>query len=268
MIRIQSAISVIVALSLSIVAHAESASPESSALPALEESPTPPPTSNWDKVKEATGSAYEYGKQKAHQVGSSLATSQANRESTKWTLLGNYAYLDLWVVSKLGMTAAYHDSASTAYELEYLKGSFGFKVFKIDLGSIDEQRISLVKRSFSERNSFNYVYGLFYNRIDIHLGSDLLATVSTSNQAYVEVMELATVGLVWGLGNRWQLKNGMVWGFDWFLVNLPLATVKERTPYIDSTTSEQNRNDTNYVLNVLKKFPAISVFKIQLGLSF
>lgn len=241
------------------------------ALAADEPSQTPQPAekdSTWEKVKEKAAQAYEVGKEKAHAINTSLNEARENRASKNWTITGNYSLYEMWVLSKKGITFAYTPDASISYEFEYMKGSIGFGYFGIDIGEIKEQRISFLARSFNQRNTFNFLAGVYYNKLDITLGSDLLKTLSSDERLHVDLMDLETMGLTWGLGNRWQTKKGFVWGFDWLVINIPLRTTKQKVPYLNSTATENDKDEVKDALKVLKTFPSFGVVKIQLGVSF
>lgn len=228
----------------------------------LTPAPTPPPEpSKWEQIKETATD-------KAKDLHAAMNEIRENRASTKWSVLGDYSLFETWVLSKYGWTLAYNTSPSLSYELEYMKGSLGWGYFGIDIGKISEQKATLLRRSFNQRNTFSFITGVYYSKFDVHLGSDLLATVSGSEQANVNLVELATLGVTWGVGNRWQTKKGYVWGADWFVVNLPLATLNESTPFVNETSSQERRDQVNNAMKLFKHVPTLAVVKIQVGFSF
>lgn len=231
-----------------------------------EEAPAAQPTT-WEKVKEGTGEAVDYGIEKTQDLARSLGKTYLRREATKWSVTGNYSLFEMWVLTKYGFTVGYNRSTASTYELEYMKGSIGFGYFGIDLGEISEQRLAVRWRSYNKRNSFNFTTGLYYNWIDVHLGSDLLSSVS-GYQAKVDVMELQTLGVSWGLGNRWQTSGGFVWGADWLTIHLPLITTKQEHPFIDASNSAAARDDAQDALKIFRRIPSLAALKIQLGFSF
>jgi hypothetical protein len=242
--------------------------------PAPLPSPAPPPAepSKWEKLKdnvtEKAKEAYQVTGEKVKEAQVALSEARDNRSATKWSITGDYSVFETWVLSKYGATIAYNSTPFDTYELEYMKGSFGWGYFGIDIGKISEQKATLLWRSFNQRNTLNFITGIYYDKFDIHLGSDMLATVSGNTQSSVELVELATAGLTWGVGNRWQTKKGFVWGADWFVINVPLTVIREKNSFVDTTTDADKRKETVDAMNVLKHFPAFAVFKVQLGVSF
>jgi len=233
----------------------------------------------WEKVKEKSGEAYEYSKEKAGEavdygaekskdLRRSLGAARERRGNSQWTFTGNYSLFEMWVLTKYGVTVGYNRSPSSTYEFEYMRGSLGFGYFGLDIGKISEERFALLWRSYGRRNSFSFVSGLYYNKLDVHLGSDLLASVSGQDRAKVDIMELQTVGLSWGVGNRWQTSGGFVWGADWLVLNVPVWIVKQEHPFIDSSNSAEARDDANDTMRILRRIPAVAALKIQLGVSF
>jgi hypothetical protein len=218
--------------------------------------------------KENEPGTWEEVKEKADDMGRTLGAARTRRQDSTWTFTGNYSLFEMWTLTKYGLTVGYNKDESTTYEFEYMRGSLGFGYFGIDLGEISEQRFGLNWRTYGKRNSFSFVTGLYYNMLDMHLGSDALATVAGTQRAKVDLLEIETVGLHWGIGNRWQTKGGFVWGADWIAINLPLWIVKQEHPFIDATTSAQYRDDAKDALRFFRRIPEIAALKIQLGFSF
>ncbi len=232
----------------------------------FEKKPTEPST--WDKVKEKTDEAVEYGAEKSQVVGRTLGAARLNRQDTTWTVQANYSIFEMWTLTKYGLTVSYNKNESTVFEFDYMRGSLGFGYFGIDIGAIDEQRFALNWRTYGQRNSFSFVTGIYYNELDMHLGSAALATVAGSQRTHVDLLKINTVGLSWGLGNHWQTKGGFVWGADWFAIHVPIWIVKQEHPFIDASTSEEYRNDAKDALKVFRRIPEIAALKIQLGFSW
>lgn len=220
-----------------------------------------PPDENPNTLKETSLGAVDA-------VVSSAAESRDARSLTKWTALAAYSYFDLWVPSKVGVAAVYNPTPSDSYEIQFDRGSVGFDYFHVSLGKVSDERISVLWRRFDRRNSFNYFFGLHHAAYKIRLGSDLLNTVGASQRGAVDVMEINELGPTIGIGNRWQAVNGVVWSFDWLTLNFPLWTLKSRTPFLESTTSDSSRKDVQDALRLLKNVPTGAVVKVQLGYAF
>ncbi len=221
--------------------------------------------STWDKVKEGASDAAEAGQEGLQKAKASLAAARERRANSEWTITGNYSLFETWTLNKYGFTIGYNKSESTTYELEYMRGSFGFGYLGIDLASITEQRISLLWRTYGKRNSFSMHTGIFYYDFSAGYGNDYLSSVAGG---YVEAYELKSLGLTWGLGNRWQSKGGFVWGFDWFAIHMPLVILEENNPYVNATTDAQDREDAEDAANYFRRFPMFAVVKVQLGFSW
>ena len=224
--------------------------------------------STWEKVKDQSAKALDYTGDKLKEVGTALGQTQTHRAASAWSIHGNYSIFETWVMSKYGLTLGYVYSPSSVFELEYMRGSLGFSALGLDIGKIEEQRLSLLWRSYGKRNAFGLVMGLYYNKLEAYLGDELLKSVSGNSNAKIDLMELNTIGASWGLGNRWQSKRGFVWGADWFTIHVPLVTLKESTPYIDATNNSTDRDNAKSTFNTLKRIPEFAVAKIQLGFSW
>ncbi|MBX3021868.1 MAG: hypothetical protein KF799_09350 [Bdellovibrionales bacterium] len=214
-----------------------------------------------EPVKQASAGALD-------QVIESAAESRADRAKTRWTVLGSYGYFDTWVPSKVGIAAVYNDGPSQSYELQFDRGSVGFDYFKVSLGKVSDDRISLLWRRFGVRNSFNYFLGLHHSSYRIRLGSTLLSSVTGSKRGAVDMLELTTAGPSFGIGNRWQTRGGFVWSVDWLVINFPAWILKTRTAFLDETASASDRKSVEDVLSIIKGAPTGTVVKAQLGYAF
>lgn len=104
--------------------------------------------------------------------------------------------------------------------------------------------------------------------MSVQVGKALLATVSGSAQSSVKMLEVDTVGLTWGFGQRWLTKKGYVWGADWFMLHIPLFVTEESVPFLDASASEDRRREVGSALKLFKRAPEFAIVKIQLGYSF
>lgn len=200
--------------------------------------------------------------------GRTLGAARLNRQDTKWTVAANYSLFDMWTLTKYGLTVGYNKDATTTYEFGYSRGSLGFGYYGINLGSIDEQRLSAAWRTYGQRNSFSFVTGIYYNELDLHLGSAALDTVMGSQRSRVDLLKINTVGLSWGIGNRWQTKSGFVWGGDWVTISVPVWIVKQEHPFVDATNNERYREEAQDALKFFRRIPELAALKVQLGFSF
>lgn len=251
-------------LALPLIAYAET--------PTKADAPKSEDKSTWEKVKDTAsdvGQDIKEGTEKAiDQAQVAMATVRDNRAERHLVVTGNYSYIDLIIPSKWGVTLGYvHDAANT-FELDYMRGSISTGWLGIDIGSITEQRLSLLWRTYAQRNTFNFQLGVHYNQFKIHIGDELIGRVPGAPAFDYTFMEYQTLGLSWGLGNRWVSKNGFVWGFDWFQIHLPLSTLKQNTPYLDAVSNNEDREDADTAGKIIRHVPRLVALKFQLGFSF
>ena len=126
----------------------------------------------------------------------------------------------------------------------------------------------MLTRSFGKRNSLNFLYGVFYNKMDIGLSQKLLNSVNPELRSNVNNVELAMAGLTWGFGNRWQPREGYIFGIDWLVLNIPFSTIQQRIPFFKQSQSQDSRDNVKDALNWLKKIPSAGVLKFQIGITF
>lgn len=238
--------------------------------------PPPPPLPTeksteptfWDEAKNTGGKILESGKEAVSATSRQLEETQELRAKSKWAVLGNYSLIDTWIPSKYGFSIAYISSAASTWEAEYLRGSISLNLFIKDLGKMTDEKLSIVHRFYSDRNSFNFLAGAGYRSYSIHLGNRLTSLASNSMIPNTDLVSIKTLGLVGGFGNRWQFDRGLTLGIDWFSIYVPMKTLEAEAPYISSNASDSGKNDVRDVMNVVKRIPTFAVFKFQIGLSF
>jgi hypothetical protein len=262
-------------LALSFLAlTANAAEPKSKSAPATKKpaplvpkpAPAPEPTT-WEKVKETSSEAVEKTFEKVGEAQQAISTPRQSRAERKWVINGNYSYFDLLIPGKWGGTVGYVKDASNTYELEYMRGSWGLGWLGVDIGKVTEQRIAAVWRTFGERGTFNYQMGLNYNIFNVEIGNTLLSKITGDRTRY-EVMNLETLGVSWGIGNRWQTRGGFLWSFDWFQLHVPVVTTKQNTAFVEATPNQEDRDDAKTAVRWIRHFPRIAALKFQIGFSF
>lgn len=232
---------------------------------ATESEPEKKEESTWEKAKDKAADAAEVAAEGVQKATKSLALARERRDERKWTITGNYQVFEMWVLTKYGFTVGYNRSQSSTYEFEYMHGSIGVGKFGISLAEISETRMSLLWRSYGSRNSFNFFSGIYYNELEAGYGSDWLTSVPGG---YAELVSIKTLGISWGLGNRWITKGGFVWGFDWFHMNIPVVVLNSDNAFVDATTDPQDREDAEEAQDWFERFPELAALKIQLGFSW
>lgn len=194
--------------------------------------------------------------------------SLAHRLETRWSFLAQYSLLDLWVPSKWGVAASYQQDSTFTYEFDYLRGSLSYGAFGLDLAGVTETRYSLLRRSYGARNSFNYILGVFYDEFKAHLGSKYLASLSNSERGYATLIESSALGASVGIGQRWQAHNGLTWSVDWITLHIPILIVRNELPFLAASSDPQKAQEVRNGVAEFRRFPALSVLKIQGGFSW
>lgn len=195
-------------------------------------------------------------------------TSKELREQSKYMALGSLSTLDLLVPFKLGVSVGALNNSTSLTEIEYLKGSLGVPLIISGLSDISDTRISLIQRSFAERNSFNFFFGLSYFAVEFSAGHFLLGQAVSSELASRDLVKVTNLGAVAGLGNRWHLTKNVVAGIDWFSWSQPLITLSRHADILETITDEGNKKTIEDALEIASYVPRITVLKLQIGASF
>ncbi len=209
-----------------------------------------------DGTKEATDS----GKKKIEEMTGKILRSEDLREDSFGTLAVGYQPFTTWIPSK--WTASYTQIFNRNWTLEgeYSKGSLSVPVFSVDIGEIKEERVTLQSRYYPG-NSFNWSFGLMYQKGEAKLGADIPATSS------LDVFEMESFGATLGFGNRWQWQNGMTFGIDWFRVNQPLFGRWENESVL-KTVSANDADELKKIMRAFNTLPTFVFLGIQLGYTF
>ncbi len=185
----------------------------------------------------------------------------------RWLFSAVLSPFDQWIAGKYGFMITYMPDPNTAYEFEYLRGSYGFDLLGEELGTAVEQRASIFTRYFLTE-SFNYHAGINYDHLDVTLKDNFTNTVTTSSGEDYTYVELATLGVTIGVGNRWRTDSGIEIGVDWLQLQMPMIRLKQYSPFIDlSGDVEKSDAVRDAVLNVRDK-PRFAALKFQAGISF
>jgi hypothetical protein len=131
-----------------------------------------------------------------------------------------------------------------------------------------DEKLSLIRRFYSDRNSFSLFLGAEYSSFSIHLGNSLTSLVSGSGVPNFDLVRVRSLGVLAGLGNRWQFESGWTIGLDWFSLYVPVIGLESEAPYLTSNASETGKEDVRDVMSVLQHFPTFALLKFQLGYSF
>lgn len=201
-------------------------------------------------------------------VTTELAETRIRREQSDYFALLNYSPLDLLIPSKIGGTLGIITKEGTkSWELEYLRGKMSVPFIIEDLGSLTDEKISLIRRSYGASNSFNFSYGLTYFNLNLHIGDKLLNKISGSYPNY-DIIDITALGFNLGLGNRWVFKKNITFGVDWFTWSQPVYVMNKKSAFLDYATDPDDRDDVETAIKVMSYFPRLTFLKIQLGMSF
>lgn len=194
--------------------------------------------------------------------------SKLRRAQTPYTILANYSSIDLLIPGKIGATFSLNSGSEFTHEVEYLRGKLEVPSFIADIGKYEDKRISYIRRSFADRNTFNWFWGVSYFQSKITLGDDILSRLSGGNYSAVEVLDIQSLGFNIGLGNRWQVEKNITIGVDWFVWSQPLFNIKKSTPFIDQATNQNDIDDAKKAINFANYLPRLTILKLQVGASF
>lgn len=226
----------------------------------------------WEKVKRETNKGLNRVGKSARKVEKKvkkkMLETRDHRAQKKWSLLFNYNLIDLWIPSKWGFTGAFIIDTGSSLELEYTRGSVSVPLLVEDLGSMTEQRLALLYRNYGDRNSFNFFVGADYYKFDITLGDSLLNTVTGGVYPNIELLTIESLGLLGGIGNRWQMQNGLTIGVDWFVIDIPIYIIQTKADFLLYTSDANSKKEVEDALGFIEHIPRLAFLRFQIGMSF
>ncbi len=232
--------------------------------------------SEGSKATEATESSDEgflnkagkVAKDASAAVSKKLGETRERRENSDYLLLFNYSPLDLIIPSKYGLTMGLIRDADKSWEIEYVEGSFAIPFIVDDLGKMSDKRYSLIGRSYFGGNSFNFSYGLSYFDFSLFLGDKILNQVTNSAIPAIDLVEIQSFGVNFGLGHRWTFNRDITFGVDWISLAQPLLITKNKSAFLEHSTNQKDKDDVENAMRVISYFPRLSFFKLQVGILF
>ncbi len=211
--------------------------------------------------------ALQWGRGAVESVNRTMGRSRLNRLSNDHAIVVNYSLIDTWIPAKYGLAYSYFPSPESTWELDWNHSSLGVGALSVNFAEMTEDRISLMKKSFSKRNSFYWAYGLHYYRFQAHLGDKYLSQVTGQPGMSIDLLKVSSLGVSFALGNRWHFENWLI-GFDWLSLHLPLVVLDTQSKYIDYASNENDRNTVRDTIDVIKSLPTFTALKFQVGYSF
>ncbi|MCO5114319.1 MAG: hypothetical protein M9899_09090 [Bdellovibrionaceae bacterium] len=199
-------------------------------------------------------------------VSNVIGESKVRRANSDWLVLVNYSPIDILLPNKYGLTLGWIVDPSTTYELEYVRSDVS--IFFDEIGSLSEERISLLKRSYKSRNSLNITYGLVFFNFGVHLSDALMDGISPIYASTARELVQQSLGFHIGVSNRWTIKKNMTFTVDWVSWSQPVFELYKYERFTDHTSDHNDKDDVKKVMRFASYFPRLTFLKMQFGMSF
>ncbi len=234
--------------------------------------PSSAPESSEDKTDSTPAATHaektlQWGHGALESVNQTMGQSRFNRLAKNHAVALNYSLIDTWIPAKYGLAYAYFANPETTWELDWNHSSLGVGALSVNFAEMTEDRISLMKKNFAQRNSFYWAYGLHYYRFQAHLGDKYLSQVTGQPGMSIDLLKVSSLGVSFTIGNRWHFENWLI-GFDWLSLHLPLVVLDTQSKYIDYASNQSDRNTVRDTIDVIKSLPTFTALKFQVGYTF
>lgn len=233
------------------------------------EIPAPPADPAEQKADTPADKVLKDVKKSTDQVAAQVSLSRQRRSESNYFAFADYSLIDLVIPNKYGATIGLFQDADRSWELEYLRGSVSVPFIISDLGEMTDQRISLIRRSYAGRNSFNVSYGFSYFDFSMHIGDDMLGRITAgAYPSSIDLIRLQSLGFNLGIGNRWTFNRNITLGIDWIAWSQPVLITKKDSAFLDYASNSEDKDDVEKGLNTVSYFPRLTFLKVQFGILF
>lgn len=193
--------------------------------------------------------------------------SKTARAASRLSVLGSYGVYSFLVSGKKGVQAGFIASDLWTYQLDYFAGDLGLKKYGLNLVSFEEKLMTLHARRYFG-NSFNVLFGLGERSYTLELGSRVLNYIEPSLRDHYGSFTVKNYIVDFGLGNRWQWKNGITLGADWFSLEYPISKSRVSPDPVSEVEDGKTRRNLGRLVNTLKYVPTFTFFKLNFGYTF
>jgi hypothetical protein len=200
-------------------------------------------------------------------VQGAVANGGDRREASSFSVMGEFSPFDLILPGKVGGSLGYIQSRTSAFDLEYLSRSVSPPSFIADIGGFDDRRVSLLYRSYADRNSFNCHYGISYFDMGVHVAHSYLVSSGAASDIN-DLMRAKSLGLIFGIGNRWVFPHGLTVGVDWLSWAQPLIVLQQDSSLIDAVQDQSAKAKLQDVFQLAMFFPRFTILKLAAGFTF
>ena len=176
---------------------------------------------------------------------------------SRGSVMVGFNLLSTWIPYKTTVAYTHIFSKKWSLELEYASSSLGVPVAGIDIGGISEKNYSLIFRNYVG-NSFHFIFGPYQSS----------HTASLGRGYSLGEFEVKNIGLASGLANRWQWKNGMTFGIEWFRMNIPIINTKYNDDILKKVSDKGDRDDVKKVMDYFNRIPTFTILGLNLGYTF
>lgn len=242
----------------------------------IEQEPSPGPSPEIELPKKTIGEEWQKSSPTEippEEVSSSSSAETPAEEQQKLSpggyFLGlTYSPLDLLIPSKWGAKVGGETPGELAWEVEYLRGAWETPFIIADLGQMTDERFSLIFRSYGQRKSFNFHFGVTYFAFKANLSPKFLDTVPAQVDTSYEVVRVESVGFNLGLGHRWHWGKHFHFGVDWLSWAQPVFITKNQSEIKDLTNDEDTKDTISDAVRIANYVPRLLSLKVFLNYSF
>jgi hypothetical protein len=190
-------------------------------------------------------------------------SSATNRDDSFGSLMGGFQFLNTWVPSKLTGSYTQIFNRSFSAELEYATSQRNISIAGVDVGLLKESRYTFLFKYYIG-NTFHVSLGPYVSDLSFDLDNKI---TDVFGRRLNDKAEISSVGVAFGIGNRWQFNNGITVGLDWLRISQPTGVYKVKDR-IFKGLDDDKKDDVKRTGKLFRTFPAFTFFGVNLGYTF
>lgn len=172
-----------------------------------------------------------------------------------------------YFVFKRGMEAAIIINDKWSIGLEYLTGSLGINILRLDIADFSETLLLVPVRWYPFNGRFYLKTGFGKRQYKLALGDRFLSR-NAPVPLHAQLIAMENIVFQLALGHQWRFRNGLLLELVWFEWINALGPSRIDESF---TAQSENLRDIRLVrraIDILQQTPTVAIVKLQLGYHF
>ncbi|MFW7378940.1 MAG: hypothetical protein ACOH5I_09055 [Oligoflexus sp.] len=172
-----------------------------------------------------------------------------------------------YFVFKHGIEAGILLGDTWSIGVEYLEGSLGLNILRLDLADFNETLWLVPIRWHPFDGRFYLKAAIGERHYELALGDAFLAR-TTNSPLHAKIIEMRNYVFHYGFGHQWRFRNGIILDLEWFDFVIAVGGSQVDESFTDSTENLRDVRTVRRAIRILEGTPTIALFKLKIGYYF